>query len=127
WEKSSCGMGSGAQARPHRTAPRPFWWSPAAGASTGTVQEALACLGTTDMDWYDDGLGARCSGRPSPHTQAMSIVNIASYRFVGLDDLPSLRERIRSAALENRLLGTVLLAPEGINLFLAGTADDIRN
>lgn len=57
----------------------------------------------------------------------MSIVNIASYRFVGLDDLPRLRESILSQALADELRGTVLLAPEGINLFLAGTADHIRS
>ena len=57
----------------------------------------------------------------------MSIVNIASYRFVGLDDLPRLRERILAQALADELRGTVLLAPEGINLFLAGTADHIRS
>nr|MBF0684435.1 sulfurtransferase [Pseudomonas sp.] len=56
----------------------------------------------------------------------MSIVNIASYRFVGLDDLPELRERILAQALAGELRGTVLLAPEGINLFLAGTADNIQ-
>ena len=56
----------------------------------------------------------------------MSIVNIASYRFVGLDDLPQLRESILAQALAGELRGTVLLAPEGINLFLAGTADNIQ-
>ena len=51
----------------------------------------------------------------------MTIVNISAYRFVSLDDLSPLRERIaaRCAALE--LKGTVLLAPEGVNLFLAGS------
>ncbi len=56
----------------------------------------------------------------------MSIVNIAAYRFVGLDDLPDLRERVRTAATQADLHGTVLLAPEGINLFLAGTAQNIQ-
>jgi UPF0176 protein len=51
----------------------------------------------------------------------MNVVNIAAYRFVALDDLPALRERVRECAGALELKGTVLLAPEGINLFLAGT------
>ena len=56
---------------------------------------------------------------------AMSIINLSAYRFVSLHDLPELRERIleRCEALE--LKGTVLLAPEGINLFLAGLREPI--
>ena len=50
----------------------------------------------------------------------MSIVNLSAYRFVPLDDLPALRERVRERAGALALKGTVLLAPEGINLFLAG-------
>src|SRR5690606_37050052 len=69
---------------------------------------------------------ARRLSRAISFPNVMSIVNIASYRFVGLDDLPQLRERILAQALADELRGTVLLAPEGINLFLAGTADNIR-
>lgn len=50
----------------------------------------------------------------------MRVLNIAAYRFVSLDDLPALRERVRGEAEHLALKGTVLLAPEGINLFLAG-------
>ena len=50
----------------------------------------------------------------------MSIVNISAYRFVSLDDLPALRERVLARCHVLELKGTVLLAPEGINLFLAG-------
>ncbi|GAA4329535.1 sulfurtransferase [Pigmentiphaga soli] len=50
----------------------------------------------------------------------MTVVNIAAYRFVALADLPALREAVRRQALDCGLKGTVLLAPEGINLFLAG-------
>ena len=47
---------------------------------------------------------------------------IAAYRFVDLDDLPALRQRLFDAAQARSILGTVLLAPEGINFNLAGTA-----
>jgi len=53
----------------------------------------------------------------------MPVLNLAAYRFVGLDDLPALRERVRERAGALALRGTVLLAPEGINLFLAGAPD----
>jgi UPF0176 protein len=54
-----------------------------------------------------------------------TILNIAAYRFVALDDLPALQARLRDAAEARGLRGTVLLAPEGINLFLAGPADAV--
>jgi UPF0176 protein len=51
----------------------------------------------------------------------MSIVNISAYKFVSLDDLPTLRERLLARCEALALKGTILLAPEGINLFLAGS------
>ena len=51
----------------------------------------------------------------------MSIVNLSAYRFVSLDDLPALRERVLARCEALALKGTILLAPEGINLFLAGS------
>ncbi len=48
------------------------------------------------------------------------ILNIAAYRFVPVDDVPSLAGHIRKLASDAGLLGTVLVAPEGVNLFLAG-------
>ena len=50
----------------------------------------------------------------------MRFLNVSAYRFVEIDDLPVLRERLRAACMAAGLKGTVLLAPEGINLFLAG-------
>ena len=54
-----------------------------------------------------------------------TIINIASYRFVTLTDLPDLRIRLKEKCLALNLRGTILLAPEGINLFLAGTEKEI--
>jgi UPF0176 protein len=55
----------------------------------------------------------------------MNILNLAAYRFVALDDLPALRERVLGRAAALALRGTVLLAPEGINLFLAGPREAV--
>jgi len=55
----------------------------------------------------------------------MSIVNISAYKFISLDDLPALRERLLARCEALDLKGTILLAPEGINLFLAGDRDQI--
>ncbi len=60
---------------------------------------------------------------PSP---ALPVLNISAYLFVTLTDPHALRESIRSQAAERGLKGTVLLAEEGINLFLAGPADAVR-
>jgi len=55
-----------------------------------------------------------------------SILNISAYLFVHLADTAALRESIRSQAAARALKGTVLLAEEGINLFLAGHESDVR-
>ncbi len=52
-----------------------------------------------------------------------AIAVIAAYRFVDLDalsTLPALRRHLFDAAQSHGILGTVLLAPEGINFNLAG-------
>jgi UPF0176 protein len=51
----------------------------------------------------------------------MNIVNFAAYRFTPLDNLPELQEHLRQRCAALGLRGTILLAPEGINLFVAGT------
>ncbi|WP_428992127.1 sulfurtransferase [Luteibacter yeojuensis] len=55
----------------------------------------------------------------------MSILNISAYKFVGLDDLAALRGQIAARCEALALKGTILLAPEGINLFLAAPRDAI--
>lgn len=54
------------------------------------------------------------------------ILNIAAYHFVPIDDADALVVRLRDAAEAGGLRGTVLIAEEGINLFLAGTDDAIE-
>ena len=52
-------------------------------------------------------------------------MNIAGYRFVDLNDRDVLQAMLRSLCLDLGLKGTVLLAPEGINFFLAGISSSI--
>jgi len=56
-----------------------------------------------------------------------SILNISAYLFTPLPDAKALRETLQRRALGLQLKGTVLLAHEGINMFLAGTAEDVRS
>ncbi len=55
-----------------------------------------------------------------------SILNISAYKFVPLPDAPALRDLLHGWATALQLKGTILLAGEGINLFLAGPAADVR-
>ncbi|MBX9402814.1 sulfurtransferase [Lysobacter sp. BMK333-48F3] len=55
------------------------------------------------------------------------IVNIAAYHFVAIADPPALAARLRERAQALQLRGTALVAEEGINLFLAGTAEAIED
>ena len=54
------------------------------------------------------------------------ILNISSYKFVPLPDVAELRPLLLERCLGRDLKGTILLAPEGINLFLAGSAEAVR-
>ena len=54
------------------------------------------------------------------------VLNISAYKFINLDDAPALRTSLHQQASVLELKGTVLLAEEGINLFLAGAADAVR-
>jgi UPF0176 protein len=55
-----------------------------------------------------------------------SILNIAAYKFLPLTDLRSLRVRLQALCKVESLKGTILLSPEGINLFVAGEAPGIE-
>jgi UPF0176 protein len=54
-----------------------------------------------------------------------SIVNIAAYKFITFNDTAEKRSAYRAICEELALKGTILLSPEGINLFLAGTRESI--
>ncbi len=54
-----------------------------------------------------------------------SILNISAYKFVELPDASDMRQPLLDRALDLKLKGTVLLAHEGINLFLAGAPDAV--
>ncbi|MEK6248769.1 MAG: sulfurtransferase [Planctomycetales bacterium] len=49
-----------------------------------------------------------------------TIVNVAAYKFVSVDNLPERRRSLRALCMQLELKGTILLSPEGINLFIAG-------
>lgn len=57
--------------------------------------------------------------------ESKTIINIAGYQFVTLDRLHERRRELRQWCSELRLRGTILLASEGINLFLAGERQSI--
>ena len=55
-----------------------------------------------------------------------TVLNISAYKFVPLPDAQALRERLHAHAVALGLKGTILLAHEGINMFLAGAAQDVH-
>ena len=54
------------------------------------------------------------------------ILNVAAYHFVHIDDPHALAARLQEQAEAGALRGTVLVAEEGINLFLAGDETAVR-
>ena len=64
---------------------------------------------------------------PSYNYCIMKVLNIAAYKFIALHHLPELQAAILAELTSRALKGTVLLAEEGINLFLAGPAAVIHD
>jgi UPF0176 protein len=60
------------------------------------------------------------------NTGVNKILNISTYKFVPLPDAAELRLVLLERCLKRALKGTILLAEEGINLFLAGPAEAVR-
>lgn len=66
----------------------------------------------------------RAVGPQPPYlSNDMTTVNLAAYRFVSLDSIEQMRPLIAARCNALELRGTILLAPEGVNLFIAGTRD----
>ena len=84
---------------------QPFSTSPAAAGTVGSLPTILAVPSVLPV---------------------LPVLNVAAYRFVDVDDPGMLRDRLFGSAHAAGLLGTVLVAPEGINLFLAGQATALR-
>lgn len=55
-----------------------------------------------------------------------SVTNISTYRFAPLSGLKELREELIGSCKAWDLKGTILLSTEGINLFVAGSAESIE-
>lgn len=55
----------------------------------------------------------------------MEILNIAAYQFAALPDVTTWRAPVKTRCVELGLKGTILLTPEGINLFLAGLPQNV--
>lgn len=56
---------------------------------------------------------------------ALPYINISAYKFVSFSDTAEKRAQFRALCDELNLKGTILLSPEGINLFLAGLREQI--
>ncbi len=54
------------------------------------------------------------------------VLNIAAYHFVAIDDPRALADALHARAAAAGLRGTLLVAPEGLNLFLAGAPTALR-
>lgn len=55
-----------------------------------------------------------------------AVLNVSAYLFTHIADPAALRPVLRDRAVTAGLKGTILLAEEGINLFLAGDPDAVR-
>lgn len=54
-----------------------------------------------------------------------AFLNISAYKFCPLEDLPALKPKLLAEANARQLKGTVLISPEGINLFVAGVTAEV--
>ncbi|MEB0139819.1 MULTISPECIES: sulfurtransferase [unclassified Undibacterium] len=58
-------------------------------------------------------------------SRATPYVNISAYKFISFDDTAERRPAFLAKCSELNLKGTILLTPEGINMFLAGLRHEI--
>lgn len=59
-------------------------------------------------------------------TDTAPVLNISSYQFAHLTKLKPLRDDLRKLCRKLELRGTILLSHEGINLFVAGEMENVR-
>lgn len=55
----------------------------------------------------------------------MQFINLAGYKFVPLQRLPELKAGLKEFCGEFGLKGTILLSPEGINIFVSGSEPEV--
>ena len=55
-----------------------------------------------------------------------AILNLSCYKFVSLQNLPYLRQKLQTECRRLHIKGTILLSPEGINFFVAGPPEAIH-
>ena len=55
----------------------------------------------------------------------LPFVNLSGYKFAPLGDLPAWKDRLLEVSRASGLRGTILLSPEGINLFVAGPREQV--
>lgn len=110
-----------------------FFWIPGASNSPHNLSSRYRrCLNHEAMNRQDSACAAifgdlisdRISNAEAPMP---TITNIAAYQFASLSDLKPLRERLARLCKDWNLKGTILLSPEGINLFVAGPPTEIES
>ncbi len=79
---------------------------------------------TRQNDSIQHDTAAEASQGSSTSTQG-PYVNVSGYRFVDLEHLPELQARMLTDFKQIGVKGTVLIAEEGINIALVGTAEQI--
>lgn len=60
-------------------------------------------------------------------SNTLPVCNAAAYRFLPMENLKHWRDELRELCRRLELKGTILLAPEGINLFVAGSDQAVRS
>jgi UPF0176 protein len=56
---------------------------------------------------------------------ATPYVNISAYKFITFDDTAEKKSEFLAVCQQHNLLGTIILSPEGINMFLSGYREQI--
>ena len=69
----------------------------------------------------------RASSKMTGVNTPLNTLNISAYKFVNLEDATDLRDLLRERAVALQIKGTILLATEGINLFLAGPPEAVKH